>query len=163
MNPLPSKGFTSNIKFYFLWKTMKKYLWMSSAAVLIGALRVNLKNTRKKKKIDEFANKTVDPDETSFLGLHCLPCCAWILKMISLEETYFEILHLLFFQTLRKTRDTENGWIDAWLQCRKLQVRIWVVTPSDLNTLSVMPHFSNPGQIKQWKEVDELGLSYAVS
>ena len=25
----------------FLWKTMKKYLWMSLAAVVIGALRVN--------------------------------------------------------------------------------------------------------------------------
>ena len=40
MNPLPSRGFTWNIKSYFLWKTMKKYLWMS-AAVVIGALRVN--------------------------------------------------------------------------------------------------------------------------
>ena len=26
---------------YFLWKTMKKYLSMSSAAVMFGALRVN--------------------------------------------------------------------------------------------------------------------------
>ena len=34
-------GFTWNIKPYFLWKTMKKYLWMSSAAVVIGTLRVN--------------------------------------------------------------------------------------------------------------------------
>ena len=40
MNPLPSRGFTWNIKSYFLWKTMKKYLWMSSAAVVLGALRV---------------------------------------------------------------------------------------------------------------------------
>ena len=40
MNPLPSKGFTWNIKSYFLWKTMKTYLWVSSAAVVIGALRV---------------------------------------------------------------------------------------------------------------------------
>ena len=30
------------MKFYFLWKTMKKYLWMSSAAVVIGAWRVKL-------------------------------------------------------------------------------------------------------------------------
>ena len=30
-----------NIKSYFLWKTMKKYLWMSSAAVVNGTLRVN--------------------------------------------------------------------------------------------------------------------------
>ena len=41
VNPLPSRGFTWNIKSYFLWKTIKKYLWMSSAAVVIGALRVN--------------------------------------------------------------------------------------------------------------------------
>ena len=34
-------GFTWKIKPYFLWKTMKKYLWMSSAAVVIGALKVN--------------------------------------------------------------------------------------------------------------------------
>ena len=27
---------------YFLWKTMKKYSWMSSAAVVIGALRVRI-------------------------------------------------------------------------------------------------------------------------
>ena len=39
--------FTWNIKSYFLWKTMKywktmkKYLWMSSAAVVICALRIN--------------------------------------------------------------------------------------------------------------------------
>ena len=37
---LPSRAFTWNIKSYFLWKTMKKYLWMSSAAVVIGALGV---------------------------------------------------------------------------------------------------------------------------
>ena len=41
VNPLPSRGFTWNIKSYFLWKTMKKYLWMLSAAVVIGTLRVN--------------------------------------------------------------------------------------------------------------------------
>ena len=35
-----SRGFTWNIKSYFLWKTMKKYLWMLSAAVVIGTLRV---------------------------------------------------------------------------------------------------------------------------
>ena len=35
-----SRGFTWNIKSYFFWKTMKTYLWMSSAAVVIGALRV---------------------------------------------------------------------------------------------------------------------------
>ena len=40
VNLLPSRGFTWNIKSYFLWKTMKKYLWISSAAVVIGALRV---------------------------------------------------------------------------------------------------------------------------
>ena len=40
MSPLPSRGFTRNIKSYFLWKTMKKYLEMSSAAVVISALRV---------------------------------------------------------------------------------------------------------------------------
>ena len=40
VNPLPGRGFTWNIKSYFLWKTMKKYLWMSSAAVVISALRV---------------------------------------------------------------------------------------------------------------------------
>ena len=34
--------FTWNNKSYFLWKTMKKYLWMSSAAVVIGSLRVNI-------------------------------------------------------------------------------------------------------------------------
>ena len=37
-----SRGFTWNIKSYFLWKAMKKYLWMSSAAVVIGALRVKM-------------------------------------------------------------------------------------------------------------------------
>ena len=62
MNPLPSRGFTWNIKSkigldfsyeslaedsletssYFLRKTMKKYLWKSSAAVVIGALRVKI-------------------------------------------------------------------------------------------------------------------------
>ena len=41
VNPLPSRGFSWNIKSYFLWKTMKKYLWMSSVAVVTGALRVN--------------------------------------------------------------------------------------------------------------------------
>ena len=38
---LLSRGFTWNIQSYFLWKTMNKYLWMLSAAVVIGALRVN--------------------------------------------------------------------------------------------------------------------------
>ena len=42
MNLLPSRGYTWNSKSYFLWKTMKKYLWMSSAAVVIGAWRVKL-------------------------------------------------------------------------------------------------------------------------
>ena len=42
VNPLPSRGFIWNIKSYFLWKTMKIYLWMSSAAVVIGALRVKI-------------------------------------------------------------------------------------------------------------------------
>ena len=41
VNPLPSREFTWNIKSFFLWKTMKKYLWMSPGAVVIGALRVN--------------------------------------------------------------------------------------------------------------------------
>ena len=40
VNPLPSRGFTWNIKSDFLWKAMKKYLRMFFAAVLIGALRV---------------------------------------------------------------------------------------------------------------------------
>ena len=40
VNPLSSRGFTWNIKSYFLWKTMKKYLGMSSAAVVIGTLVV---------------------------------------------------------------------------------------------------------------------------
>ena len=31
----------SHEMYYFLWKTFKKYLWMSSAAVVIGVLRVN--------------------------------------------------------------------------------------------------------------------------
>ena len=39
MNPLPSREFTWHFKSYFLWKTMKKYLWISSAAVVIGALK----------------------------------------------------------------------------------------------------------------------------
>ena len=73
MNPLPSRGFTWNIKSYFLWfftwilclaedsletssltfseKQWKKYLWMLFAAVVIGAFRVNkiigLKTTKK--------------------------------------------------------------------------------------------------------------------
>ena len=34
-------GFTWNIVL-FLWKTMKKYLWMSSAGVVIGALKVKV-------------------------------------------------------------------------------------------------------------------------
>ena len=41
MNPRLSRGLTLNLKSYFLWKTMKKYLWMSSAVVLIGTWRVN--------------------------------------------------------------------------------------------------------------------------
>ena len=32
---------------YFLWKTLKKYLWMSSAAVRIGALKVNIATFKK--------------------------------------------------------------------------------------------------------------------
>ena len=39
-NPLSSRGFTWNIKSYFLWKTMKKYLGMSSAAFVFGTLIV---------------------------------------------------------------------------------------------------------------------------
>ena len=31
---------TWNIKSYFLWKAMKRYLWMSSAAVMIATLKV---------------------------------------------------------------------------------------------------------------------------
>ena len=43
VNPLLSRGFTWNIKSYFLWKAVKKYL-ISSAAVVIGALalRINI-------------------------------------------------------------------------------------------------------------------------
>ena len=49
---------------------MKKYLWMSSAAVMIGALRVKAP----KQKIVEFANSK-DPEEIKPLplDLHCLP------------------------------------------------------------------------------------------
>ena len=43
VNPLPSRGFTWNIKSYFLWKTMKKCSRQSSAAVVTGAL--SLKQT----------------------------------------------------------------------------------------------------------------------
>ena len=57
MNPLPSRGFTWHIKSYFLWKTMKKYLWMSPAAVVIGALRVNYKKTKDKIFICKFSKK----------------------------------------------------------------------------------------------------------
>ena len=39
---LAELGFTWNIMSYFLWKTMKKYLWMASAAVVIGALKVKI-------------------------------------------------------------------------------------------------------------------------
>ena len=56
MNPLPSRGITWNIKSCFVWKTMKQYLWMSSAAVVIGALRVKswpkLKRESKMKTTD---------------------------------------------------------------------------------------------------------------
>ena len=41
MNPLHSRGFTWNINSYFLWNTMKKYLRMSSTAVMNGTFRVN--------------------------------------------------------------------------------------------------------------------------
>ena len=36
------RGFTLNIKSYFLWRAVKNNLWMLSAAVVIGALRVNI-------------------------------------------------------------------------------------------------------------------------
>ena len=42
VNPLPSRGFTWNIKSYFLYKITKKYLWMLSAAVVIRALGLNM-------------------------------------------------------------------------------------------------------------------------
>ena len=45
VNSVPSRGLTRNPKSYFLWKTLKKYLWMSSAAVVIGALRVKTNDT----------------------------------------------------------------------------------------------------------------------
>ena len=40
VNRLPSRWFTWNIKTCFLWKIKKIYFKMSSAAVVIGALRV---------------------------------------------------------------------------------------------------------------------------
>ena len=40
MNPLARRGFTRNIKHYFIRKTTKKYSRLSSAAVVIGPLRV---------------------------------------------------------------------------------------------------------------------------
>ena len=40
VNRLPSRGSTWNSKSYFLWETAKKYSTLSSAAVLIGTLRV---------------------------------------------------------------------------------------------------------------------------
>ena len=40
VNPLRRTGFTWNIKHYFIRKTMKKYSRLSSAAVVIGGLRV---------------------------------------------------------------------------------------------------------------------------
>ena len=54
---------------------MKKYLLMSSAAVVIDALRVNIEVSTV--KIVKFANR-VDLDEAALyelphLGLHCLP------------------------------------------------------------------------------------------
>ena len=40
VNPLPNRGFTQNIKFYILRKTMKIYSRLSSAAVMTDALGV---------------------------------------------------------------------------------------------------------------------------
>ena len=40
-NPLLGRRFTWNIKHYFIRKTMKKYSRLSSAAVVVGAFRVN--------------------------------------------------------------------------------------------------------------------------
>ena len=42
VNPLPSRGFTCNIKPYFLQKIKVKLIKVSCAAILLGALRVNL-------------------------------------------------------------------------------------------------------------------------
>ena len=57
VNPLPSRGFTWNIKSYFLWKTMKKYLGMLSAAVVIGALRVK-NRAKSENNIDNYGTPT---------------------------------------------------------------------------------------------------------
>ena len=40
VNPMPSGGFTINIKIYFFWESNGKYSRLSSAAVVIDALRV---------------------------------------------------------------------------------------------------------------------------
>ena len=40
VNPLPGRGYTRNIKSYFLLETMKKYSRLLSAAVKTGILRV---------------------------------------------------------------------------------------------------------------------------
>ena len=34
---MSSRGFTWNIESYFLWKTMKKYFWVSYGTVVTGA------------------------------------------------------------------------------------------------------------------------------
>ena len=38
-------------KSYFLWKAMKNYLWMSSAAVMIGTWRVKIENWSKNENV----------------------------------------------------------------------------------------------------------------
>ena len=52
----PRRGVTLKIKSYFLWK-VKKYLWMSSAAVVICALRVKTYSMHKSSALIYLPNK----------------------------------------------------------------------------------------------------------
>ena len=113
MNPLPSRGFTWNIKSYFPWKTMKKYLWMSSTAVVIDALRVNYWN--------------VNP---LYFSVSLINVCCFTECPTAVSEGIIMPRTVQWIQTCQRTHLFQCGlenW-DTWNDCCKYPNKRWPPT-----------------------------------
>ena len=119
VNPLPSRS-------YFLCKSMKKYLWMSSDAVVIGALRVKWG----KSQILTLVSGVVTMQER--MWANCVSYCNFFLLSARSE------LLMVFNSTLSPFWLLEQVWRPSLQHCKNSVLNIFLNSKISLNLSTKM-------------------------
>ena len=138
VNPLSSRGFTWNIEHYFIRKTVKKYSRLSSAAVVIGALRVNPQGRNG-------SADSLNPDLTHMKGLYTV--CKSAAKFLHSRHLVVKAeLNVLLFKTWKtglKTYTVELQWLEqAWDHEKWIQWKVVTASQGKFQYMSVFIYWT---------------------